>query len=167
MQLSRYILLLILSLACLLPAAHAARVRRRPASAHTRSARRVVHTPRPARALRSRQSRNSKSVPHKVRGQRSIDSKRAREIQRALIREHYLNGRPSGTWDGASKAAMKRYQADQGWQTHLVPDARALVKLGLGPDYSKAINAKGSSFSSVPSTVQATSTTEMAAVPQG
>ncbi len=27
-----------------------------------------------------------------------------------------------------------------------MPDSRALKKLGLGPDYSGAINAKGSSF---------------------
>jgi hypothetical protein len=27
-----------------------------------------------------------------------------------------------------------------------MPDSRALLKLGLGPDYSTAINAKGSSF---------------------
>ena len=37
---------------------------------------------------------------------------------------------------------MQKYQADQGWQTKLMPDSRALKKLGLGPDYSNAINAK-------------------------
>jgi hypothetical protein len=41
---------------------------------------------------------------------------------------------------------MQKYQADQGWQTKLMPDSRALKKLGLGPDYSNAINAKDSSF---------------------
>jgi hypothetical protein len=41
---------------------------------------------------------------------------------------------------------MQKYQADNGWQTKLMPDSRALLKLGLGPDYSTAINAKGSSF---------------------
>ena len=41
---------------------------------------------------------------------------------------------------------MQKYQADQGWQTKLMPDSRALKKLGLGPDYSDAINAKNSSF---------------------
>ncbi len=39
---------------------------------------------------------------------------------------------------------MQKYQADQGWQTKLMPDSRALKKLGLGPDYSNAINAKNS-----------------------
>ena len=41
---------------------------------------------------------------------------------------------------------MQKYQSDQGWQTRLTPDSRALKKLGLGPDYSTAINAKDSSF---------------------
>ena len=41
---------------------------------------------------------------------------------------------------------MQKFQADQGWQTKLMPDSRALMKLGLGPDYSNAINAKNSSF---------------------
>ena len=41
---------------------------------------------------------------------------------------------------------MQKYQADQGWQTKLMPDSRALKKLGLGPDYSNAINAKTANF---------------------
>ena len=45
---------------------------------------------------------------------------------------------------------MQKYQADQGWQTKLMPDSRALKKLGLGPDYSNAINAKDSTFSPPP-----------------
>jgi hypothetical protein len=45
---------------------------------------------------------------------------------------------------------MQKYQADQGWQTKLMPDSRALKKLGLGPDYSTAINAKDSSFAPPP-----------------
>ena len=45
---------------------------------------------------------------------------------------------------------MQKYQADQGWQTKLMPDSRALVKLGLGPDYSNAINAQNSSFAAPP-----------------
>ncbi len=64
------------------------------------------------------------------------------EIQQALIREHYLTGDPSGQWNAATQAAMQKYQADHGWQTRLMPDSRALKALGLGPDYSTAINAK-------------------------
>ena len=28
---------------------------------------------------------------------------------------------------------MQKLQADNGWQTKLVPDSRAIIKLGLGP----------------------------------
>jgi hypothetical protein len=86
-----------------------------------------------------------KAKAGRQRGQLTIDPARATEIQLALIREHYLTGEASGKWDDATKAAMVKYQADQGWQTKLTPDSRALKKLGLGPDYSHAINAKPSS----------------------
>jgi hypothetical protein len=75
---------------------------------------------------------------------------RITEIQQALIREHYLIGEANGVWDERSRTAMLKYQADQGWQTKLTPDARAIKKLGLGPDYSNAINAKNSSFGDPP-----------------
>jgi hypothetical protein len=85
-----------------------------------------------------------------VRGQQAIEPSRVTEIQQALIREHYLTGEASGQWDAATKAAMVKYQADQGWQTKLTPDSRALKKLGLGPDYSNAINAKSANFTDPP-----------------
>ena len=69
----------------------------------------------------------------KVIGQRSIDDARAAELQKALIKAGYLSGSPTGHWDSASEAAMSKLQADNGWQTKLVPDSRAIIKLGLGP----------------------------------
>ncbi len=74
------------------------------------------------------------------RGQRGIDEERTTEIQNALIKEHYLSGAPSGTWDEATRDAMTRYQAANGWQTKLTPDSRALIKLGLGPDHKGLLN---------------------------
>jgi Putative peptidoglycan binding domain len=74
------------------------------------------------------------------RGQQAIDNQRARQIQEALVREHYLNGVPSGTWDAATQEAMRRYQADQGWQNKTVPDSRALIRLGLGPNRDHLLN---------------------------
>jgi len=76
----------------------------------------------------------------KKHGQQVIDSERARQIQQALIREHYLDGEPTGTWDAATQTAMQRYQAAQGWQTKTTPDARALIKLGLGPSPEHLLN---------------------------
>jgi len=66
-------------------------------------------------------------------GQRAMDSQRALQIQQALVQAHYMSGTPTGQWDPATQAAMEKYQADNGWQTKLVPDSRAIIKLGLGP----------------------------------
>ncbi len=87
----------------------------------------------------SHAKKKSKPVAKK-RGQQAIDSTRAQEIQAALIRERYMDGEPSGTWDSATQAAMQRYQADQGWQSKTTPDARALIKLGLGPSHDHLLN---------------------------
>ena len=57
-----------------------------------------------------------------------------------MIREHYLEGKPSGVWNDDSQRAMERYQADNGWQTKVIPDSRALIKLGLGPDHQHLLN---------------------------
>ncbi|MGO9340363.1 MAG: peptidoglycan-binding domain-containing protein [Terracidiphilus sp.] len=106
------------------------------------------------RAASSPHARSShKAAPkstHKVHGQQAIEPARVMEIQQALIREHYLTTEADGKWDATTEAAMQKYQADQGWQTKLMPDSRALKKLGLGPDYSSAINAKTATFADPP-----------------
>jgi hypothetical protein len=81
-----------------------------------------------------------KSSKRKPRGQQKIDSERAEAIQEALIREHYMSGEPTGTWNQASEDAMRRYQADHGWQSKEVPDSRALISLGLGPSNDHLLN---------------------------
>lgn len=68
-----------------------------------------------------------------VLGQQAIDPQRATEIQQALIQAHYLDGAPTGQWDASTAAAMQKYQSDNGWQSKIMPDSRALIKLGLGP----------------------------------
>jgi peptidoglycan hydrolase-like protein with peptidoglycan-binding domain len=132
------------SLAFFLSAAVAAA----PAFATTTHKKTSSPHPRTAHAssthLKSRKGAASRHT--RLRGQQTIDSSRATEIQQALIREHYLHGEPTGQWDSTTVSAMQKFQADQGWQTKLMPDSRALKKLGLGPDYSNAINASGSSF---------------------
>ena len=85
----------------------------------------------------------------RVRGQQKIDSTRATAIQEALIREHYLTGEPTGTWNDASESAMRRYQADHGWQSKTVPDSRALITLGLGPSKDHLLNPE-SAMTTVP-----------------
>ncbi len=86
----------------------------------------------------------------KARGQRAIDDQRAQQIQTALVREHYLDGEPSGQWDQRTKDAMQKYQAANGWQTKVVPDSRALIKLGLGPSQENLINPETAATAAVP-----------------
>jgi len=91
-----------------------------------------------ATSAKHHSSRRRRSA--RVRGQKKIDAERARTIQEALIREHYLSGEPTGTWNQASEDAMRRYQSDHGWQTKEVPDSRALISLGLGPSKDHLLN---------------------------
>jgi hypothetical protein len=109
-----------------------------PSSTHAESA--SLH-----KSLHSRRGHRA-AKKHVLHGQQAIDPERATQIQQALIREHYLNGPASGVWDSTTVSAMQKFQADQGWQTKLMPDSRALKKLGLGADYSNAINAKNGNF---------------------
>ncbi|HUK46947.1 MAG TPA: peptidoglycan-binding domain-containing protein [Terriglobales bacterium] len=83
---------------------------------------------------------HKRSRKTKVRGQKAIDGERVRQIQQALAREHFLKGTPSGKWDASTQDAMRRFQAAQGWQTKTVPDSRALIRLGLGPDEQHLLN---------------------------
>jgi hypothetical protein len=101
----------------------------------------ATRTHRAATSGHAKTGKKKSPATHQLKGQRQIDPERAREIQTALIREHYLTGEPSGQWDAQSQAAMTRFQADQGWQTKLTPDSRALIKLGLGPNNATSNDA--------------------------
>lgn len=107
----------------------------------------ATRTHRAPTASHSKTAKKKPAATHQLHGQRQIDPDRAREIQSALIREHYLTGEPSGQWDAASQAAMSKFQADQGWQTKLTPDSRALIKLGLGPSQDSPKSVPGSQAS--------------------
>lgn len=86
----------------------------------------------------SKHRKSTRKTSWKSKGQQGIQPERTREIQTALIREKYLNGEPSGVWDSRTQEAITKYQADHGWQTKITPDSRALIKLGLGPNYSSS-----------------------------
>jgi hypothetical protein len=106
-------------------------------SSHTKT--KSTHTSAHSSTGKSKKSRKSASKGH-THGQQKIDSKRTEEIQEALIREHYLDGKPTGVWNDATQQAMQKYQADNNWQSKTTPDARALIKLGLGPDHDHLLN---------------------------
>ena len=106
----------------------------------------------------SKRTRKKSRKSARRHGQQKIDSQRARQIQQALIREHYLTGKPSGVWDATTQAAMQKYQADNGWQSKTTPDSRALIKLGLGPDQEHLLNPESAMTSRPqPRTVPASS----------
>jgi hypothetical protein len=105
---------------------------------HTKTSK-STHTSAHSTAGKSKKSRKSASKG-RTHGQQKIDSKRTEEIQEALIREHYLDGKPTGVWNDATQQAMQKYQADNNWQSKTTPDARALIKLGLGPDHDHLLN---------------------------
>jgi hypothetical protein len=99
-----------------------------------------------------------------VRGQQKIDPERAQAIQEALIREHYMTGEPAGTWNQESEDAMRRYQADHGWQAKTVPDSRALISLGLGPSHDHLLNPE-SAMTSEPDVSHAASVSSSSQIP--
>ncbi len=117
---------------------------------------------KPGRAhASSRKEKRSKKASWR-RGQQKMDSDRARQVQEALIREHFLTGDPNGVWDQRSENAMLRFQAANGWQTKVVPDSRALIKLGLGPNQDHLLNPE----SAMTSPLEPTSSSERV-VPAG
>jgi len=100
---------------------------------------------------KSKKSSLKSKNPPKKRGQQAIEPQRATEIQTALVKAGYLKDEHvSGKIDDRTKDALMRLQAENGWQTKIVPDSRALIKLGLGPDHSAVINKDTAVLSSVP-----------------
>lgn len=163
MLLSRASLAFLLGAAIVAAPAYATPTHKKPVTSHARTTSHTHSTSQTRSAHHTtahhstRSSAKSHQIAkssrhHKLHGQQAIAPERVSQIQQALIREHYLSGDASGQWDPTTVSAMKKYQADQGWQTKLMPDSRALKKLGLGPDYSDAINASGASFNSPKST---------------
>jgi peptidoglycan hydrolase-like protein with peptidoglycan-binding domain len=61
------------------------------------------------------------------------EAERIKEIQQALVQAGYLNAQPNGRWDDQTREAMRRYQADHGFPATGLPEAKSLMKLGLGP----------------------------------
>ena len=58
---------------------------------------------------------------------------RITEIQKALIEAGYPDVQPTGQWDDTTRDAMRRYQLANGFPTTGLPEAKSLMKLGLGP----------------------------------
>jgi hypothetical protein len=138
---------------------------KQPASHTSTSSHKKSSTSAHSTTSKSKKSRKSAANRH---GQQKIDPQRTLEIQQALIREHYLTGKPSGVWNDETQQAMQRYQADNNWQSKTTPDARALIKLGLGPDHEHLLNPDSAmtSQSQAPSSISTPASTPPTANPQ-
>lgn len=88
--------------------------------------------PTSARHKHGKQARSTHASEKSAAKPRAMDDTRATEIQTALVKAGYLQ-EVTGHWDSTSQAAMQKLQGDNGWQTKMIPDSRALIKLGLGP----------------------------------
>ena len=102
--------------------------------------------------------RSLRSSKRRSRGQQAIYQERTLQIQQALIREHYLSGVPSGEWDQATREALVRLQGENNWQTKVIPDSRALIKLGLGPSAQNLLNPESAALASVQPAANSSST---------
>jgi peptidoglycan hydrolase-like protein with peptidoglycan-binding domain len=61
------------------------------------------------------------------------------EIQRALADRGYLEATaPTGIWDAASIAALKKFQQEQNLTASGKIDSLSLIALGLGPRHEEA-----------------------------
>lgn len=62
-----------------------------------------------------------------------LQPERISEIQGALAQAGYLNQQPNGQWDDSTRDAMHRFQQANGFPETGLPEAKSLMKLGLGP----------------------------------
>jgi len=85
----------------------------------------------PSRSRHSRRKTSARRQPSwtKVR----LGSGRVGEIQGALSHAGYYQGEPTGRWDDRTRDAMRHYQTANGFGATGLPDAKSIMKLGLGP----------------------------------
>ena len=102
--------------------------------AHKASARITQHHSTHHPATRHVSSKaNRAAAARRRRAQMRPEPERIQEIQQSLGQAGYLNAQPNGRWDDQTREAMRRYQADHGFPVTGLPEAKSLMKLGLGP----------------------------------
>ena len=103
-----------------------------------------------SKSRRIEKRRHGKQALHNARGRRrrrhsyddvtgatstpratGIPSERVIEIQTALMNAGYLEGQPTGQYDGATVGAMKEFQAANNLPASGTPSALSLKKLGV------------------------------------
>lgn len=86
-----------------------------------------------ARRGKGRKAKPRRSTAYTRLARMQMDPARVESIQQALISAGEFHGEPTGQWDSATRGAMARYQAANGFGVTGLPDAKSLMKLGLGP----------------------------------
>jgi peptidoglycan hydrolase-like protein with peptidoglycan-binding domain len=82
----------------------------------------------------ARRTRHHRSYHHYTRYTHvKIKPERVKEIQQALVDAGTLHETPNGLWDQATRDAMKEFQKQNGFTPTGLPEAKPLMKLGLGP----------------------------------
>lgn len=83
-------------------------------------------------AAKKASGKSSSKRARKQPGQKAPTADRVSEIQAALAKDGSFQGSPSGKWDDATAAAMRRFQASHGLNPSGKLDAPTLQRLGLG-----------------------------------
>ena len=96
---------------------------------HRRGSSATVHR----RRLRRPRARRRPPNTYTRLAHMQIDPSRVEHIQQAMIDAGAMQGTPTGHWDARTRDAMARYQAENGFGVTGLPDAKSLMKLGLGP----------------------------------
>lgn len=129
---------LVVAALCFFPCQELAQVRKPSAGSATTSKtgvapRRTAVRQGKSSVRKARSSRRGRETRARRFARLKLEPQRIEEIQRALASAGYLNQEPNGVWDQATRDAMRRYQADNGFPTTGLPEAKTLMKLGLGP----------------------------------
>ena len=108
----------------------------RKPSPQKRSATRANASKTPGKTTRkaSARRRRHRKEPFRSRlARQKLQPERIEEIQRGLIQAGYLNEEPNGKWDDSTRQAMRSFQHAHGFPETGLPEAKSLMKLGLGP----------------------------------
>lgn len=117
--------------------------RTRPHTAGAHTTKTASRHAQPSKLSRTTGKPGHKPARRKVAAHRStaytrlahmqMNPARVENIQQALISAGELHGTPTGLWDAQTREAMARYQTANGFGATGLPDAKSLMKLGLGP----------------------------------
>ncbi len=107
------------------------------ASAHKKSSAKAAASKttrkKSTRRVSSRRRRHRKESFRRRLARQKLHPQRIEEIQQGLIQAGYLNEEPTGKWDNSTREAMRAFQHAYGFPETGLPEAKSLMKLGLGP----------------------------------